>query len=214
MGGRHLAAGGLFVEHRGGTSFGSAEKQRLVAQNNAVISRRHPGFDAEVQGFLQADPLVTPRLALGIAFAAMRVRGRHCRSIWRTAWAAGPRTTFAHGSRATCRRLARARRSSCGSGGALRWQVELHLPEAYAARRHRRIRLRAAPAPPLPGARYRLFLRRGRSPIRPSLPARLLALKRGPRRPDRGPVPRLPSRQPLLHADRCRRPPSRPARPA
>jgi GT2 family glycosyltransferase len=72
-GGRHLAAAGLVVEHRGGQSFGSAAKARLVAQNGAIVSRRHPDFDASVQRFKAADPLAGPRLALGIALAGQRL---------------------------------------------------------------------------------------------------------------------------------------------
>ena len=72
LGGRHLALPGLFVEHRGGTSFGSAEKLKLVQANNAVISRRYPAYDQEVQDFIRHDPLATPRLALAIAWAAER----------------------------------------------------------------------------------------------------------------------------------------------
>jgi GT2 family glycosyltransferase/glycosyltransferase involved in cell wall biosynthesis len=71
-GGRHLALPGLFVEHRGGTSFGAAEKLRLVHANNAVIAARYPRYDAEVQEFIRHDPLATPRLALAIAWAARR----------------------------------------------------------------------------------------------------------------------------------------------
>lgn len=69
LGGRHLCQTGLFVEHRGGSSFGSAAKQALLRENGARISSRHPGFDAEVQGFIGADPLITARLALGLAWA-------------------------------------------------------------------------------------------------------------------------------------------------
>lgn len=69
MGGQHLGLPGLFVEHRGGSSFGSAAKQALVARNNDRIARRYPGYDAEVQHFLARDPLVTGRLALALAWA-------------------------------------------------------------------------------------------------------------------------------------------------
>ena len=127
MGGRHLGLSNLFVEHRGGTSFGSVEKQRLIQTNNAIVSQRHPGFDAEVQAFIRADPLATPRLALGIAFAAGRVRGHM--PIY-----------LAHslgGGAADC--LAARIATDLGVdgpgavivlrvGGRLRWQVELHLP--------------------------------------------------------------------------------------
>lgn len=74
-GGRHLGVGGLFVEHRGGTSFGSAEKLKLIRKNNQTIARRYPRYDAEVQDFIRVDPLNTPRLALGIAWAGIRQQG-------------------------------------------------------------------------------------------------------------------------------------------
>ena len=70
LGGRHVAQPGLFVEHRGGKSFGSAEKQALILRNNLRIARRYPGYDTEVQAFIDSDPLVTQRLALAIAWAA------------------------------------------------------------------------------------------------------------------------------------------------
>lgn len=75
MGGRHLGLGGLFVEHRGGTSFGSAEKQKLVRQNNAIVARRYPRYDADVQDFIGNDPLITPRLGLALAWAGLRQTG-------------------------------------------------------------------------------------------------------------------------------------------
>lgn len=70
VGGRHVACSNLFVEHRGGASFGSEEKQRLLLKNSAEISRRYPHFDQQVQDFIAADPLLTHRLALGLAWAA------------------------------------------------------------------------------------------------------------------------------------------------
>ena len=75
MGGRHLGLGGLFVEHRGGTSFGSAEKLALVQKNGKTISRRYPQYDADVQDFIRHDPLNTPRLALALAWAGIRQKG-------------------------------------------------------------------------------------------------------------------------------------------
>ncbi len=70
QGGRHLATAALFVEHRGGASFGSEEKHRRVARNNAIIADRYPGYDADVQAFIRTDPLAPQRLALAIAMAA------------------------------------------------------------------------------------------------------------------------------------------------
>lgn len=69
MGGRHLGLPGLFVEHRGSESFGSADKAALVASHNRIISSRYPDYDPEVQEFISADPMRTARLALGMAWA-------------------------------------------------------------------------------------------------------------------------------------------------
>ena len=71
LGGRHVCAQNLFVEHRGGASFGSVTKQKLLQRSAAEISRRYPRFDSDVAAFLQADPLTTPRLALALSAAAL-----------------------------------------------------------------------------------------------------------------------------------------------
>lgn len=123
-GGRHLCQPGLFVEHRGGQSFGS-EKARLVAEHNAIIARRYRGYDAEVQDFIGADPLGDARLALGIALAAARqemldIYIAHCLG-------GGAEMDLA-------RRLREATGSGGGAvvlrvGGPALWRVELHLPE-------------------------------------------------------------------------------------
>ena len=69
LGGRHVAVQNLFVEHRGGSSFGSAEKQARILQNGEIVTRRYPAFDTDVQNFIARDPLATSRLALGLAWA-------------------------------------------------------------------------------------------------------------------------------------------------
>jgi GT2 family glycosyltransferase/glycosyltransferase involved in cell wall biosynthesis len=69
LGGQHLGLPGLFVEHRGGTSFGNTEKLALVAKNNDIVAGRYPDYDREVQEFIAADPLITARLALALAWA-------------------------------------------------------------------------------------------------------------------------------------------------
>lgn len=68
LGGQHVAATDLFVEHRGGASFG-AEKLALVQRNNAVITTRYPGYDRAVQEFIRDDPLATPRMVAALAWA-------------------------------------------------------------------------------------------------------------------------------------------------
>jgi hypothetical protein len=77
LGGRHLALSSLFVEHRGGESFGSQEKIALVAQNNTLIERRYPKYAQSVQDFIAADPLLGSRLALALAWAGSLDRARH-----------------------------------------------------------------------------------------------------------------------------------------
>lgn len=76
LGGHHLGTPHLFVEHRGGMSFGAASKQKLLEANGATISRRYPDYDAQVQGFIRHDPMVTARLALGLTWAAGRQEGQ------------------------------------------------------------------------------------------------------------------------------------------
>ncbi|WP_090114977.1 glycosyltransferase [Limimaricola pyoseonensis] len=71
LGGRHVAAPNLFVEHRGGQSFGSAEKLKLIERNLQELARRHPGYGAAVQEYIREDPLTTARLATGLAWAGL-----------------------------------------------------------------------------------------------------------------------------------------------
>ena len=74
-GGRHVAQPGLFVEHRGGVSFGSDAKLQMILENNDMIARRYPHYDREVQEFIRDDPMATARLALGVASLAAQARG-------------------------------------------------------------------------------------------------------------------------------------------
>ncbi len=72
LNGRHVCTAALFVEHRGGVSFGSVAKQALLERNGAEISRRYPQYDREVRDFIRNDPATASRLALGLAWAAGR----------------------------------------------------------------------------------------------------------------------------------------------
>lgn len=67
-GGCHVAVPDLFVEHRGGASFGP-EKLALVQEHNAIIATRYPGYDRLVQDFIRSDPLITPRLIAALLWA-------------------------------------------------------------------------------------------------------------------------------------------------
>ena len=70
LGGRHVCVSNLFVEHRGGQSFGSEEKQKIIRRNAEIVSKRHPTFDAEVQAFIRSDPLISERIALTLSYLA------------------------------------------------------------------------------------------------------------------------------------------------
>lgn len=71
-GGRHVAHLGLFVDHRGSASFGSANRDRLAAEAAAILRARYPRYEADVARFVDHDPLLTERLALGIASLGVR----------------------------------------------------------------------------------------------------------------------------------------------
>jgi GT2 family glycosyltransferase/glycosyltransferase involved in cell wall biosynthesis len=63
LGWRHVAAPGVFVAHAGGGSFGEAKAQ-LMARNLAILNRLHPGYDALIATFCQADPLAEARFRM------------------------------------------------------------------------------------------------------------------------------------------------------
>lgn len=128
LGWRHLLTAGVFVEHRGGQSFGSAVKAERIAANGRILSARYPRFDASVAAFIAADPLLTARLALGLALAQARAEGSGQRLavLIGHGWAGGARVYLDQ----------RIDRELSGAGGALvlrampsgLWHVELHTP--------------------------------------------------------------------------------------
>ncbi|MFZ1726207.1 MAG: glycosyltransferase [Albidovulum sp.] len=128
LGGTHVALPGLFVEHRGGASFGSAEKQRLIATNNRIIGARHPRFPIVTETFILEDPLATPRLALAIAWAATRTKGRlpvyvaHSLGGGAEIWL---ERQIARATAAPDPEAALVLRL----GGRFRWRLELYLPD-------------------------------------------------------------------------------------
>lgn len=63
---RHLGAADVFVAHVGGRSFGR-QKAILAARNGRLLEELHPGYDALVQDFIAADPLMTARRRLDLA---------------------------------------------------------------------------------------------------------------------------------------------------
>jgi GT2 family glycosyltransferase len=60
---RHLLATGVFVAHKGSTSF-RFEKQLRVRQNRGVVTARYPRYYAEYTRFLRDDPMAPQRAAL------------------------------------------------------------------------------------------------------------------------------------------------------
>ncbi|WP_299296445.1 glycosyltransferase [uncultured Tateyamaria sp.] len=133
IGGRHLGVPNLFVEHRGGQSFGSEEKLALVAANNAIISRRYPGYDAEVQRFIAADPMRSARMALGMAWAAAVTPEGTSVPVYLAHSMGGGAEHYLHD------RIARDHLNHglpavvLRVGGPVRWQVELITPQGISA---------------------------------------------------------------------------------
>ncbi|MBV1868819.1 MAG: glycosyltransferase [Marinosulfonomonas sp.] len=66
LGARHVGLGSIYIEHRGGSSFG-AEKLKRIRENNRTIQARYPGYDELVARFRQNDPMIGPRLAMALA---------------------------------------------------------------------------------------------------------------------------------------------------
>lgn len=58
---KHVVQPALFVEHVGGSSFGSATKQKAVRKSGRIISERYETFDQDVQDFISQDPLLQAR---------------------------------------------------------------------------------------------------------------------------------------------------------
>lgn len=180
MGARHICLPTLFVEHHGGQSFGVDAKKSMVPRANAVIARRYPAYDTEVQAFIASDPLRTPRLALAIAiagelgldplplFLAHSLGGGAEQAL---AAEIDARTALGH--HALVLRV----------GGPTRWQLELHGPSGIlsaAGHDFSHIRRLLDPVPAL-----RIIYSCGvgdRDPV--SLPGALLSLLR-PGHPDR-----------------------------
>lgn len=174
LGGRHLALPGLFVEHRGGESFGSEAKRALVAANNAVISERYPTYDDEVQSFIHSDPLVTPRLALAVAWIASRQTE------------AVP-VYLAHsmggGAEKYLERRLKEDLASKGAaivlrvGGLQRWQIEVHTPQGIVSGRTGSAEVMSRLLAPLP-CRHLVYSCGVGDPDPVALPDALLSLHR------------------------------------
>jgi len=179
LGGRHVAAVNLFVEHLGGQSFGQEAKRALVAKANDRLAARYPSFHVDVQTYLQRDPLRTVRLALGIALAAQTARDPLPVFV---AHATGGGAE--HALTTEIDRLHGAGQSALvlRVGGIARWQIELHgatgVLSATVDSLHW-VRRLLAPVPAL-----RIIYSCGVGDLRPlHLPAAMLSLRR-PGHPD------------------------------
>ena len=124
-GGRHVGLPTLFVEHRGSQSFGAETKRKAVLRANAMIARRYPAYDLEVQGYIANDPLRTARLALAVVVAGELAIGPLPLFVAHSmgggadhALAAEIASFTAQGQYALVLRV----------GGPIRWQLELHGP--------------------------------------------------------------------------------------
>ncbi len=61
---RNVILPGLFVYHKHGGSFNSAEKQKLVENNLKIIAKRYPHYLPSVSDFIRTDPLLEIRTLL------------------------------------------------------------------------------------------------------------------------------------------------------
>ena len=66
LGWRHVAVPAVYVAHVGGASFGPSRKH-LLARNQALLHRLHPGYHASVARHIDADPLFWARRRLDAA---------------------------------------------------------------------------------------------------------------------------------------------------
>lgn len=126
LGARHVGLPSLFVEHRGGGSFGSEAKRALISRNNRLVSQRYPGYDAEVQAFIRRDPMVTARLALGLARAGQK--GARPVPIYIAHFMGGGAENYVK-DRVRGDLMRGAPSVILRVGGPKRWRVELHCEE-------------------------------------------------------------------------------------
>ncbi|WP_415234021.1 glycosyltransferase, partial [Pseudorhodobacter sp.] len=176
-GGHHLGTARLFVEHRGGGSFGTDQKQKQIARNAALITARYSGYDQDVQAFLHQDPLRGPRLALAVAWAAsatpdapVPIYLAHSLGGGAEGWLAAEIATAARAGRPLV--VLRV-------GGPDRWQIEVHAPTGNVIGQTNDFSLIERLLEPL--TQRRIIYSCGVGDPDPfDLPARLISLKRQP----------------------------------
>ncbi len=122
---KNTGIGTLFVEHRGGQSFGQEHKRAAIEAAGQIITARYPHYDADVQGFIRRDPLWQPRFVLALGWAAsqsddpLHVYLAHSMGGGAESWLRRRITERASAEQATV---------VIRIGGAERFSVELHLP--------------------------------------------------------------------------------------
>lgn len=67
---RNVLAANLFVYHKHGESFGSSERQELMAENYLKLVKRYPDYPRRVDSFVSSDPLRSIRETLALIIAA------------------------------------------------------------------------------------------------------------------------------------------------
>lgn len=122
----HVAVGNLFVEHRGGSSFGSEAKQAMITRNNGIVSNRYPTFDAQVQDFITNDPLISARLALAITWAGLNADGLLPVYLAHS-WGGGAESYLRARLKTDLAEIGAA--IVLRVGGGLRWRIEVHTPK-------------------------------------------------------------------------------------
>jgi GT2 family glycosyltransferase/glycosyltransferase involved in cell wall biosynthesis len=134
LGGLNLAHPGVFVEHRGGSSFGQPAKLALIAAHSRILSARYPGYDGMVQDFIADDPLLTARLALAVGWAQAWAEAHQTRIPVYLAHSLGGGAEL-YLARRIARDLAATGRPALvlRVGGPQRWQLELHAAQGRVA---------------------------------------------------------------------------------
>ena len=96
----------------------------LELKNNALISKRYPKYDRDVQQFIASDPLKSPRLALALAW--LGAQDTYPVSIYIAhSMGGGAESYLQHRVKSKHHALGRAA-VVIRVGGAMRWQIELH----------------------------------------------------------------------------------------
>ena len=125
LGGHHVVQPNLFVEHRGGVSFGNAQKQRAIANNNQIISERYPKFDRAVHDFIISDQLRSARVLA--ACLGLSTRQKSVEIFVAHSLGGGAELYLKDRIQSL-----NARADGCivlRVGGLSRWRIEVHLPD-------------------------------------------------------------------------------------